>query len=310
MPEDALRDLINDVQQRLQAELQAQLAVLMARHEAELIRARQEGETEADARWTARAQEQPASAAAADSAPGAAPLLDAIRALESAGGVSQSLAALVTHAGRQARQATLYLVDGDHVERWRPDAGTEAGSHAAPMLVTHAWQIREPVWPGGGVLAVPLRLDGTVIGVLHAETDEAHASPVWREQIELLVRIAEAHLARVTALRTAQARRVLRAERTQTAADDTEAHAAAAHGDADGASRYARLLLSEVKLYNEGAVHEGRAHRDLGRRLEGEIERARRQYEERVPPTVANRGEIFHQELIHTLAGGDPSLLG
>lgn len=300
MPEDALRDLINDVQQRLQAELQAQLAVLMARHEAELIRARQEGENEADARWTARAQEQPAaSVAAADPAPGTPALLDAIRALESSGGVSQSLSALVTHAERQARQATLYLVEGDHVERWRPEAGAETGSHAAPMLVTHAWQIRETVWPGDGVVAVPLRLDGTVIGVLHAETDETGASPHWRDQIELLVRIAEAHLARVTALRTAQARRVLRTERAETSSDDT-----------DAASRYARLLLSDVKLYNEDAVREGRAHRDLGRRLEGEIDRARRQYEERVPPTVANRGEIFHQELIHTLAGGDPSRLG
>jgi hypothetical protein len=33
-------------------------------------------------------------------------------------------------------------------------------------------------------------------------------------------------------------------------------------------------------------------------------------YEERVPAAVAGRGQYFQQELVHTLADGDPSLLG
>ena len=37
------------------------------------------------------------------------------------------------------------------------------------------------------------------------------------------------------------------------------------HADA---RRFARLLVSEILLYNEEAVMQGRRHRDLGRRLE------------------------------------------
>ena len=49
------------------------------------------------------------------------------------------------------------------------------------------------------------------------------------------------------------------------------------------ARRYARLLVSEIKLYHEPAVIDGRRDRDLATRLGGEIARARVMYEERVP---------------------------
>jgi hypothetical protein len=79
---------------------------------------------------------------------------------------------------------------------------------------------------------------------------------------------------------------------------------------AQSARRYARLLVSEIKLYNEAAVREGRDQRDILRRLGPEVERARRLYEERVPSTVSGRAQHFYQELLQTLASGDPSLLG
>ena len=71
-----------------------------------------------------------------------------------------------------------------------------------------------------------------------------------------------------------------------------------------------RLLVSEIKLYNENAVRAGREKRDLLSRLRPEIERARRLYEERVPPTIVARAAYFHDELVHTLADGDAALLG
>ena len=76
------------------------------------------------------------------------------------------------------------------------------------------------------------------------------------------------------------------------------------------ARRYARLLVSEIKLYNEAAVRTGREKRDLLSRLGPEIERARRLYEERVSPAVGARAAYFQQELVHTLADGDSALLG
>jgi hypothetical protein len=80
--------------------------------------------------------------------------------------------------------------------------------------------------------------------------------------------------------------------------------------DEDAARRYARLLVSEIKLYHEAAVNEGRRNRNLLERLRPEIERAQHLYEERVPVQVRLKGDFFGQELVRTLAGGDPTLLG
>ena len=87
-----------------------------------------------------------------------------------------------------------------------------------------------------------------------------------------------------------------------------DADAALAEEDAS-ARRYARLLVSEIKLYHEPAVVEGRRDRDLATRLGGEIARARVLYEERVPLQVRQRADYFHDELVRTLANGDATLL-
>jgi hypothetical protein len=80
--------------------------------------------------------------------------------------------------------------------------------------------------------------------------------------------------------------------------------------DDEAAQRYARLLVSEIKLYYEPSVTEGRRCGDLLERLKPEIARARRLYEERIPASVRARREYFDQELVRTLANGDPRLLG
>jgi len=87
---------------------------------------------------------------------------------------------------------------------------------------------------------------------------------------------------------------------------------AEASGDSEehvSAQRYARLLVSEIKLYHEEAVIEGRRDRDLATRLGGEIARARVMYEQRVPPNIRQQADHFHDELVRTLADGDASLL-
>jgi hypothetical protein len=80
--------------------------------------------------------------------------------------------------------------------------------------------------------------------------------------------------------------------------------------DGTSARRYARLLVSEIKLYNEAAVQLGRQKRDLLERLKPEIERARKLYTQRISPSVDERAALFQQELVQTLADGDVSLLG
>jgi len=79
------------------------------------------------------------------------------------------------------------------------------------------------------------------------------------------------------------------------------------HNDA---RRFARLLVSEIKLYNEPKVKEGRNRGDIYDRLREDIDRSRQMYDKRVAPPVAARHDYFHQELVNTLAEGDPEKLG
>ncbi|MDT7542831.1 MAG: hypothetical protein QOE33_2735 [Acidobacteriota bacterium] len=79
------------------------------------------------------------------------------------------------------------------------------------------------------------------------------------------------------------------------------------HNDA---RRFARLLVSEIKLYNEQKVKDGREHADIYTRLREEIDRSRQMYDKRVHPSVVPRYDYFHHELVNTLAEGDASRLG
>lgn len=76
------------------------------------------------------------------------------------------------------------------------------------------------------------------------------------------------------------------------------------------ARRFARLLVSEIKLYNEQKVSDGRAQGDLYDRLREYIDRSREMYDKRVKPEVAQSYDYFHHELVNTLAEGDPAKLG
>ena len=76
------------------------------------------------------------------------------------------------------------------------------------------------------------------------------------------------------------------------------------------ARRFARLLVSEIKLYNEQKVVEGRHNGDLYDRLREAIDRSREVYEKRIEPVVAAKFDYFHYELVNGLAEGDESKLG
>lgn len=89
-----------------------------------------------------------------------------------------------------------------------------------------------------------------------------------------------------------------------TPASETEQRA---HNDA---RRFARLLVSEIKLYNAAKVNEGRKNSDLYHRLMDEIDRSRKVYDKRVSPAVATKFDYFYDELVQTLAEGDAAKLG
>ncbi len=76
------------------------------------------------------------------------------------------------------------------------------------------------------------------------------------------------------------------------------------------AMRYARLLVSEIELYNRDEVEQGRSHKDLYRRLRFHIDRSRQAYESRFGPGVIEERNYFHEEIVRILARSDATLLG
>ena len=103
-----------------------------------------------------------------------------------------------------------------------------------------------------------------------------------------------------------------------------EAHAETMHAEAGSApsmsaedqevhrkaQRFARLLVDEVKLYNQAKVSEGRKKKDVYDRLKDTIEKSRATYQKRYGNTVAASGNYFQHELVRSLAEDDPSIMG
>jgi hypothetical protein len=76
------------------------------------------------------------------------------------------------------------------------------------------------------------------------------------------------------------------------------------------AQRFARLLVDEIKLYNQAKVAEGRKNKDLYARLHEAIEKSRATYQKRYGNTVAASANYFQHEIIRSLAEDDLSIMG
>jgi hypothetical protein len=126
------------------------------------------------------------------------------------------------------------------------------------------------------------------------------------------------HIARAPEPETAPA-----AEVVEVAASAASASAAAAPAadpfaglsaeDADThrkAQRFARLLVDEIKLYNQAKVNEGRRNKDLYDRLKEDIDKSRTTFQKRYGSTVAASGDYFQKEVVRSLAEDDFSVMG
>ena len=277
----------------------------------------------------AAARAEAAAAAAVPAAPSAPAALarvpDAIREIDSAKSLSQTLEAVLAGAGALAGRAALFLINGDRLKSWKTvaipeiDVQTVESSIGGRDLLARAVQTGQAM-PASELLpappfarlsanrpavAVPLMINGRAVAVLYADAGHDEPAAGWVEGVELIARHASAIAALRAAMRTLD---VLRGDAPDAS---LPAEVPTGNGNAEeSARRYARLLVSEIKLYNEGAVRAGRQQRDLRQRLRSEIDRALRLYEERVPPALGARDQYFQQELVQTLADGDPSLLG
>jgi hypothetical protein len=162
--------------------------------------------------------------------------------------------------------------------------------------------------PDGRVgMALPLRVGGRTVAVLYADDLGATTPSVpnpWPEALEILTRHAGRSLELLTLSRACGSISESRSEPA------TVVMTGVTPEQEESARRYARLLVSEIKLYHEDAVNAGRRDANLLERLGPEILRARRLYEERVPAVVRGHADYFDGELVRTLANGDRRLLG
>jgi hypothetical protein len=76
------------------------------------------------------------------------------------------------------------------------------------------------------------------------------------------------------------------------------------------AQRFARLLVDEIKLYNQAKVAEGRRHKDIYDRLKEDIDKSRSTYQKRYGSTVAASGDYFQKEVVRSLAEDDAAAMG
>jgi hypothetical protein len=130
----------------------------------------------------------------------------------------------------------------------------------------------------------------------HAPKHVPVSVPVEPEPAAEVVEVASAHAASAAAPATA-----------------TDPLAGLSPEDADThrkAQRFARLLVDEIKLYNQAKVAEGRRNKDLYDRLKEDIDKSRGTFQKRYGNTVAASGDYFQSELVRSLAEDDISIMG
>ena len=312
---------ISDREQQLASELARERQVREDETRQQEERARQREEQEASLA-EARLAERQSQLAVVER------VLTAVRSMDTSRSLSDVLSSVTASAASEAPRVALFVVNGAELRGWKSVGfnGEASAMHVSvkePGVLGEALRRREPVvtsdsdgppapafaeLPGGrAAMAVPLLVGNQPVAVLYADdaADGTPAAPAsWPEAIQILGRHASVTLAHLTAARAAEAMR-----RSAAAAGGRTKVPNGAE-DGNSARRYARLLVSEIKLYNEAAVQVGRQKRDLLARLKPEIERARKLYSQRISTAVDSRGALFQQELVQTLADGDPSLLG
>lgn len=343
--EAVARDIRSQVEAEVAQKLSDELAAAETRMQVALAGSEaRAAEALKDAVSAARAKDRDVEMA------GVTRLLESIRGLDGASSLSEVLDALALAAAREAARAAVVVLRGDRIQGWKMsgfgqrdtqpksvdlllgESGVIGMAVAASRVVTTRDGQNAAAGPGFELLpadrmglAVPVVVGGRVVAVVYADavTQDGRERPVpsgWPEVIEVLARHAGRCLEALTTQRAASAPPRNQAPATPGATGHGAGPATTANppstmsqitdGVADAARRTARLLVSEIRLFHEPAVHEGRREGNLMERLAPEIEKARTAYNAQVPAGVRSQTDFFHQELIRTLAGGDATLLG
>jgi len=272
-------------------------------------------------------------------APGSLPtdlLNAAASSIQDATSQADILRHLLEGVARFCGRAALFVLKGGTMTGWQGtgfqnnDAVKSFTLSASAGLAEHAIQARTPMAGAatefdssfltavgapaeGNCLVLPLVVKEKVAAVIYADSGQLADQVVDASALTLLCRFSALWL-ELMALRKAGASAPVEEPQAVTG----QAHAAAAAAGAvpqeddlhKKARRYAKILVDEIKLYNQGKVAEGKQHRDLYDRLREDIEKSRIAYDSKFGTTPAASANYFTQELIRVLADNDISLLG
>jgi len=161
-------------------------------------------------------------------------------------------------------------------------------------------------------LVLPLVVKEKVAAVIYADGGVVPGGALDASGLQSLTRFAAIWL-ELTALRKAGG--AATEEVPQAAAAGANSGAAAVPVTEEEelhkkAKRFAKLLVEEIKLYNQSKVSEGKQHKDLYDRLKIDIEKSRATYDKRYSESAVASADYFTQELVRILADNDVSLMG
>jgi hypothetical protein len=270
-------------------------------------------------------------------APGSSPtdiLNAAVASIQEAGSQAEILRHLLEGEARFAGRVALFVVRGGAINGWQGigfqdnDLVKTISLNTNGGLVARAIQGRLPA-PGsigefdGGFMAsatppaedkclvLPLVVKEKVAALIYADGGIAPGGTLDASALSALTRYAALWL-ELTALRKAG---VAAPDDVPAAVTTTNNVAAPSVPPAEDelhrkARRFAKLLVEEIKLYNQPRVAEGKHNRDLYDRLREDIEKSRMTYQKRYGETPVATADYFNQELIRILADNDVSLMG
>ena len=274
--------------------------------------------------------------------PGSSPshLLNAASAsIHDSGTQAEILRHLLEGEARFAGWVALFVVKGSAVNGWQGigfddnEAIKTLSLNTGSGLVAKAIQGRNPA--GGSAqdfdagfidsvkapaddqcLVLPLVVKDKVAAVIYADAGRVPGGTLDASGLQALTRFAAVWL-ELAALRKAGGavtEEALPPQQAPAMGAATAAPPAAPATEEEElhkkARRFAKLLVEEIKLYNQPKVDEGRQHNDLYHRLKVDIEKSRATYDKRYADSAVASADYFTRELIRILADNDVSLMG
>ncbi|HEY2359693.1 MAG TPA: hypothetical protein VGK36_01155 [Candidatus Angelobacter sp.] len=277
-------------------------------------------------------------------APGASPsdlLNAAVAAIHESGSQADILRHLLEGEARFAGRVALFVVKGNAISGWQGigfednDAIKTLSIQAGSGLAGKAIQARNPASGSaqefdvgfvrsmkasadGQCLVLPLVVKDKVAAVIYADAGTVPGGAIDSSGLQALTRFAAIWLELAALRKVGGSSAVEEAAPAQPAAAmaaSAPASAPTSSGSEEDelhkkARRFAKLLVEEIKLYNQPRVEEGRQHKDLYDRLKVDIEKSRSTYDKRYAESAVASADYFTQELIRILADNDASLMG